>query len=403
MTVTKKRIGSMVEQRPGVFRLRVVVGYRPDGQPRQASETFHGTERQAEKALRDLGAKAAAGRITTSTHTVGTLLEKFIDHLASIGRSPTTLREYRRMSLKTITPELRKVKLPKLTASHLDTFYATLTEKGNAPPTVRRAHALISAALHQAEKWGEVDRNVAKQASPPPVQAVEPIAPSWQDVAAIIKTASELDPTDPKMPWVPQMFADLFTLAALTGARRGELCGLRWSDWDRDLGTLRIERSIFERPNVRKTGGDGWGVKDVKNHAGRTVTLDVSALVALNRRWDAATEWADTKSVVLPDDGYIFTTSPSGAAPVTPDRVTKFFAAAATGAGVDAHLHLLRHWAATQLIASGHDVVTVAKRLGHADPSVTLRVYSHALPQRDAAAADALGRILSGEKAALTN
>jgi integrase len=64
-------------------------------------------------------------------------------------------------------------------------------------------------------------------------------------------------------------------------------------------------------------------------------------------------------------------------------------------AGVDTHLNALRHFSATQAIAAGGDVVTVSKRLGHADPSVTLRVYSHAVKQRDCEVAASLGRVLA--------
>jgi integrase len=62
---------------------------------------------------------------------------------------------------------------------------------------------------------------------------------------------------------------------------------------------------------------------------------------------------------------------------------------------VDTHLHALRHFAATELIGAGHDVRTVAGRLGHRDASVTLKVYSHALPERDRDAATTLGKALT--------
>ncbi|MGH9919557.1 MAG: tyrosine-type recombinase/integrase [Nitrososphaerales archaeon] len=65
--------------------------------------------------------------------------------------------------------------------------------------------------------------------------------------------------------------------------------------------------------------------------------------------------------------------------------------------GLKTHLHALRlrHFSAPELIAGGHDVRTVAGRLGHADASITLRVYSHVLPERDRQAAAALGRALA--------
>ena len=65
--------------------------------------------------------------------------------------------------------------------------------------------------------------------------------------------------------------------------------------------------------------------------------------------------------------------------------------------GVKVRFHDLRHFSATQLIGAGVDVRTVAHRLGHADPSTTLRVYAHALAQRDREAAAILGRLVAGQ------
>jgi integrase len=84
-----------------------------------------------------------------------------------------------------------------------------------------------------------------------------------------------------------------------------------------------------------------------------------------------------------------------GAEPIRPDVVTKFTLRVAKAAGVATHLHALRHFSATQGIAAGFDAVTVGGRLGHADSSITLRVYSHVLEQRDRELAASLGRTLA--------
>ena len=85
--------------------------------------------------------------------TVGDLLDQFLEHAGSMRRSPTTLREYQRLAEKVIRPELGRIKLSKLTVKDLDKLYAKLTARGNQPLTVRHVHALIAAALHQAERW----------------------------------------------------------------------------------------------------------------------------------------------------------------------------------------------------------------------------------------------------------
>lgn len=191
--------------------------------------------------------------------------------------------------------------------------------------------------------------------------------------------AEKIDPT----------MAALLLLAALTGARRGELCGLRWSDVDWKAGTLCIERSVYETP------GGGWGVKPTKTHQGRRVGLDDLGLEVLRRHRGAVDDLARELDLEVPGDGFLFSLSPQGAEPVRPDYLTRFTLRPAEKAQVKTHLHALRHFSATQAIGSGFDPVTVGARLGHADPGVTLRVYSHAIEQRDRDLATALGRTLS--------
>jgi len=89
----------------------------------------------------------------------------------------------------------------------------------------------------------------------------------------------------------------------------------------------------------------------------------------------------------------------TGDRPVNPERITHWWRNAARRAGLDDRwrLHDLRHWSATLAIGSGHNVRTVANRLGHANPATTLRVYAHALHAADQAVADTLGAVLDEE------
>jgi len=115
----------------------------------------------------------------------------------------------------------------------------------------------------------------------------------------------------------------------------------------------------------------------------------------LRRHRDQVAALALELGVTVADDAFIFSRSPAGAEPIRPDVVTGFTRRVAKAAGVDTHLHALRHFSATQAIAAGFDAVTVGARLGHADPAITLRVYSHALEQRDRDVAASLGRTLA--------
>ena len=378
--------GTKTEVAPGVWRLRVFVGRNANGNPIQRSKTVHAPEhkpgagtRLADRELARMITEASKGSTATGNETVGQLLDRFLEHSESLGRSPTTLREYRRIAETVLRPELGRIKLSRLTALDLDRLYAKLTAKGNKATTVRRAHALIGASLHQAERWDLVDRNVAHRATPPPVHGAEVTAPSPGEVQRIVEVAEAIEPT----------LANLLLLAALTGARRGELCALRWSDVDWRAGTLHVARSVYE------TAGGGWAEKGTKTHQGRRIGLDELGLAILRRHRASVDELADELGVTVAPDAFMFSRSPAGLEPIRPDVLSKFTRRVADKAGVTTHLHALRHFSATQAIAAGFDAVTVGARLGHADPSITLRVYSHAVAQRDRELAASLGRTLA--------
>lgn len=383
--------------RPGVWRLRVFAGRRPNGSPIQLCKTIVSREarergerarpgsgiQEAKAELALLRAKASSGDATAGTTTVGELLDRWLAHCESLGRSPTTMRGYRDIANRVVRPELGKVRLGKLTAQQLDGLYAKLTAKGNKATTVRRVHALIGASLHQAEKWSLVERNVARLASPPPVHRQRVEAPTPGQVHAIVTAAEAIEPT----------LATALLLGALTGCRRGELCALRWSDLDTDAAILTVGRSVYE------TAGGGWAEKSTKTHQLRRIGLDELAMEALRRHQAAVEQLADQLGLAVLPDAFMFSRSPVGAEPIRPDVLTKFTIRAAKAAGVGhVHLHQLRHFSATQAIGAGFDPVTVASRLGHADPSITLNVYAHAIEQRDRDVAAALGSALAAAR-----
>jgi len=240
---------------------------------------------------------------------------------------------------KVVRPEFGEIQLKALTAYDLDSLYGRLRRGARplSPASVRRVHALLSAALHQGEKWGWVERSVARQASPPPVRSQEPDTPEADEV---LKVVAEADKTDPVM-------AALLPTGALTGARRGELCALRWSDLDEEVATLTIGRSVFDLP------GGGWGEKDTKTHQVRRVGLDEVALRVLELHRERVQDRANDVGVGVAPDGFIFSRSFTGTEPVRPDFVTKFTQRVANAIGIKVTLKALRHFSATEMVAAG--------------------------------------------------
>lgn len=126
-----------------------------------------------------------------------------------------------------LDPALGKLEASKLTAHHLDALYASLSDRGLAPASVRQVHAIVRAACMQGVRWGLLATNPAQSASPPKIRRKrEVLAPSVAQVRVLIETASSED----------EDMAALIALAAVTGARRGELLGLRGVTWTSLLG-----------------------------------------------------------------------------------------------------------------------------------------------------------------------
>ena len=142
-------------------------------------------------------AEVAKGNRATGTETVTTSwpMARSLRIARPVAHHGTEVPEYRRDVVK---PELGKIRLSRLSAHDLNRLYAKLTAKGNKATTVRRVHALLSAALHYAENGNMVDRNVARKAQPPAVQAVRMRPRPRQRFRP-----SSLRPTRPSRPWRP--------------------------------------------------------------------------------------------------------------------------------------------------------------------------------------------------------
>lgn len=372
--------GTKEERSPGVWRLRVYIGPDPvTGNARQASRTFRGTKKQADTALAEFVRDLERGEVSTDRSTVAAYLDRWLDHVTPT-KSPTTIRNYRG-KIKRVDEKLGSLQLSKLTAQHLDRTYRQWLDEGLHPTTVHHLHGLISAALNQAVKWGIVPHAVTKNASPPPLRIAPKIVPSPGVIQGLIAGAERRG---------QPVLAAAIAVAATTGARRGELLGLRWGDIDLDRGYMHIRRT------VKHADGPGWVIGETKSHAQRRIALDAFSVSVLRRHLMASSRRAQEAEVDLDDDGFVFTFDPSGSQPMKPDSLGQAFGRLCAKEGVSGvSLHTLRHFSASVLVASGRDVRTVAGRLGHADATTTLRVYSHMIEGRDRDAAEFLGSLFA--------
>lgn len=383
---------------PKKWRARVLVGYEPDPAggypiPVRRQKTFTGTKTEARNQLLEF-VNSVSGTRAESHDRLETFLERWLAHIAA-DREPTTMRGYR-SAVKAINTKLGHLRLDRLDAQAIDHAYAQWLAEGRSRLTVRKYHQTLSAALTQAWRWDLIPM--------PPTQKVRPPSGAGARREPVPITVVRDLIVAAENSGYPALAA-LIALDSTTGLRRGELCGLRWGDVDLMAGTLKVVRAVKARddgadetdlrrgPRIH-TGGFVLG--DVKTHLGRTLTLDPFAVEALKVHRRGVEARAREAGLVIAEGSYIFSLDPAGRDWYSPTTVTHHFHAVATSLGVTATLHGIRHTVATTLLAQGFDLASVAKRLGHADGTVTMKVYAHALAERDQAAADLLGRLIHG-------
>jgi integrase len=286
-------------------------------------------------------------------------------------RRPSTLATHRGYVTNRLVPRLGHLRLGELRAFHLDAAYGAWLAEGLAPGTVRRLHAMIRAALAQAVRWDLLATNPATRASPPSGRPREtPGVPDPAEVRGWLAAARAEDP----------VLALAASLAALSGARRGELCALRWSAVDRSGGTLLLGASLGRHEGRLVVG-------PTKTGRVRRIALGPAALRLVEEHQAWQRRRAAAVGLALPPDPYLLSYAPDAGRPVSPDTLTHRWR---TLCGGRARFHDLRHFAATVALGAGVPVRDVAARLGHASASTTLDRYAHALPAGDQRAAAAL-------------
>jgi integrase len=348
--------GSKREVRPGVWQVRI------NGR----SRTVQGGAKDAERVL-----SAMAG---VSKSTASPTLRALLDEWLASARIEQSTKDTYVVALKHLPDKFAATRIDKLTLRDFDKLYRDL-ERTVTPHQLHKLHTTLSSALTTAIRWGWLSTHPAKGASLPPLPDRKVTAPTMEQIAKIIAEADR----------------DLVTsvwlrLAVTTGARRGELLALRWSDIDAKAATMTIDESLNEDRTTKRT----------KTNRVRIIELDADTVDRL-RRWKAGqAERALAVGVPLARNGFVLSNAPDSSVPWRPDGVTQRFRRLCARAGVDGvRLHDLRHGMASHMLQQGVDAVTVAGRLGHASTTTTMRVYAHVIPGADRRAAELMASIIA--------
>ena len=370
--------GMVRKREDGRWEGRIVVGHKENG-----ASIFRYIYADSQKELtaklrQNINAYQGVNLTEESSMTLSQWLDKWLGEYIKGTVRESTLEGYRKDIMNHVIPYLGEKPLRKVTAADLCSLYQKLLERGRmkdgnheaglSPTTVRSIHNIIHHALRTAAENGLLPANPAEAVTPPKVvsQAKKILNHDQLDT---FKAAVKQD-------WI---WRDFFLTELTTGLRRGELCGLKWSDFDEEAGTLNVCRTI----HARKGGGVEEGT--TKTYAGtRTILLPSSTAQLLReRKKSALTEWI-FPDLLCPEK------------PVSPGSAYRRLKGLLEEAGLpDLRFHDLRHTFATHALASGVDAKTLSGILGHTKASFTLDTYTHVTGDMHRNAAEIVGDFMT--------
>jgi integrase len=317
--------------------------------------------------------------------------EAAYDPAAKTGISPKTAERYRELVENQIIPHLGSGAVQKLRPLDIEAWKTTLRTRGRkdgkggvSTRTIKHAHRVLSQALDDALKNDLVTKNVARIEGAPKIDDTEvQVVPKERIGELIDKLRGRA------------MYARAIT-ALFTGLRRGEVLAPQWHHVDLDAKVIRVREAIEE------TKEHGLQVKAPKTRAGRRdVSLPEIVADALREHRRQQLELRMVLGLgKMPDDALVFP-APLKGGYQSPRAFSKEWARVATSIGFPGlGFHALRHTHASQLIDAGIDIVTISRRLGHAKPDITLRVYAHLFSKDDSKASNAINDALQALRSA---
>lgn len=250
---------------------------------------------------------------------------------------------------------------------------------GLAPKTVRNVHAILHRALVDAVAWKYITDNPASNVKPPRRPRTRRTVWKPEEIRTFLTSIRH------------DRFAALFLLELTTGIRRGQVCGLKWSDVDLDAGVITVHdnRVVVGGRALDKAGGK-------TRNADQTISIDRATVAAL-RRWR---EFQDSEREFFGDayhpGDYLFTYQDGR--PPHPDTIRQRFDRLAAAAGLSRiTFHDLRHSYATGALRAGISPKVISERIGHANVGFFLETYAHVLGNDDREAAEQAAEFLIGD------
>ena len=364
-----------ITQRGDKYRVCFDYGIDREGRRVRKYRTFD-TKRDATRAFNEHKVKMDKGtQIMPSEYTFAQWLDYWYKDIILPQIEETTAYGYRGMIENYLKPQLGEIRLQKLTARDIQQYYTWLMdEKELSPNTVIKHHNLLTNTLNAAERQEYITKNPMRAVSPPKKRQREAKFYTPEQLGILLDKAVG---TRLELP---------VFICAYLGLRRGELCGLRWSDVDLEHKTITIE-------NTRTQAGKKEIEKGTKTASStRTLYLPDTLCDMLKAakehqqacRAEYKNAYDDNDYVVVMEDGR----------PFRPNYLSELFGKFLADNDLPKIvLHELRHTFASLSNQAGIPAYNIGKALGHSTPATTQKIYTHLLDQTHTQAVEGVAAI----------
>ena len=359
--------GNVRQKRPNLWEARIVAGHKKDGSPIYKYVSGR-TQKEAYEKLRELIAEYSNVELTENSRiTVEAWMQKWMDEYMMFSIREQTWTSYESVIRLHIIPNLGNKTVASLTTSIVQKFYNKLLSEGKSGSLVRDAHLILHQAMDVAVKENLIAKNPTNGTKIPKVEYKPKNILNETQLEMFMEAIKE-----------DELWYDFFYTEITTGLRRGELCGLKWCDFNETTGQLNVVRTVTTRK------GGGFKAGETKTEKGtRTIYLPPSTIKLLSeRKTKVSSEW-------------IFPNLYDNSKPINPSTAYLRLKAILKKAGLpNIRFHDLRHTFATHALSSGVDARTLSGILGHTNASFTLDTYTHVTNDMQKNASAIVGRFM---------
>ena len=370
--------GLVRKRTDGRWEGRIVVGHKEDGAPIFRSVFAHTQKEVMRKLHNQIETYRDVELTEESNMTMGEWMDKWLDNYMALTIRESTMDSYKAMTKHYIKPYLGGEKIGSITTADIQQLYNWLRENGRVNEHYEKGNALsdsmirsIHMMLHQAMDAAVRERLIVKNPTEGTVIPKNNYPPKQILTAEQLEKFLEVAKADP-------VWSDFFYTELTTGLRLGEICGLKWQDFEEKTGRLHVRRSVHRRK------GGGVRVGETKTETGtRTILLPPSTVEILKaRKKKSYSDWIFHNPVVaeVPMD------------PSTAYHRLKTLLRHAELPSI--RFHDLRHTFATHALTSGVDAKTLSTILGRTNASFTLDTYTHMTTEMHQKAATVVGGFL---------